>query len=87
MSAVLLLAGLLILLSTAAGLALVLRGPGRSERLMAVQLLATGGIALLLILAAATGEAALLDVALVLALLGAFAAAAFVLAARLVEER
>ncbi len=78
---------LVILASVAAGLWRVLRGPGRSERLMAVQLLATGGIAVLLLLAAATGEAALLDVALVLALLGAFASVAFVLAARLVEGR
>lgn len=87
MAELLLLAGAAILLSTGAGLWLVLRGPGRSERLMAVQLLATGGIALLLLLAAATAEAALLDVALVLALLGAFASVAFVLAARLVEGK
>jgi multicomponent Na+:H+ antiporter subunit F len=64
-----------------------MRGPSRSDRLMAVQLLATGGIAVLLILDAATEGAALLDVALVLALLGAFASVAFVLASRLVGER
>jgi multicomponent Na+:H+ antiporter subunit F len=76
-----------ILGSVAAGLWRVMRGPSRSDRLMAVQLLATGGIAVLLILDAATEGPALLDVALVLALLGAFASVAFVLASRLVGER
>ncbi len=87
MSTALLLAAALILATVGAGLWLVLRGPGRSERLMATQLLATGGIAVLLLLSEAMEEAALLDVALVLALLGAFASVGFVLAARLVEGR
>jgi multicomponent Na+:H+ antiporter subunit F len=78
---------LVILGAVAGGLRLAFRGPGRSEKLMAVQLLATGGIAVLLILGATTAEPALLDIALVLALLGAFASVAFVLMARLVERR
>jgi multicomponent Na+:H+ antiporter subunit F len=78
---------LVILGSVAAGLWRVLRGPGRSDQLMATQLLCTGGIAVLLVLAAAMGDGALIDVALVLALLGAFASVAFVLAARLVDGR
>jgi multicomponent Na+:H+ antiporter subunit F len=45
---------------------------------MAAQLLGTGGIAAVLLLGAATGEDATLDVALTLALLAAFAAFAFV---------
>ncbi len=45
---------------------------------MAAQLLGTGGIASLLLLGAATGEAAAIDVALTLALLAAFASIAFV---------
>jgi multicomponent Na+:H+ antiporter subunit F len=46
--------------------------------MMAAQLLGTGGIAAVLLLGAATGERAAVDVALTLALLAAFAAFAFV---------
>ena len=46
--------------------------------MMAAQLLGTGGIAALLLLAAATALPAAVDVALTLALLAAFAAVAFV---------
>jgi multicomponent Na+:H+ antiporter subunit F len=72
----------LALATVAVGLLRVLRGPTRADRMMAAQLLGTGGIAVLLLLAAATGQAAILDAALVLAVLAAFAAAAFVQAAR-----
>jgi multicomponent Na+:H+ antiporter subunit F len=54
---------------------------------MAAQLLCTGGIAALLLVAAAYGDDSILDVALLLALLGAFASVAFVMAARLVGPR
>ena len=46
--------------------------------MMAAQLLGTGGIAAVLLLGAATGETATVDVALTLALLAAFASFAFV---------
>lgn len=72
----------LALATVVAGLLRVLRGPTRADRMMAAQLLGTGGIAVLLLLAAATGQAAILDAALVLAVLAAFAAAAFVQAVR-----
>lgn len=72
---------LLVLLLTALGLLRVLRGPGDADRMMAAQLLGTGGIAVLLLLGAATGEWAVVDVALILALLAAFASVAFVKAA------
>lgn len=68
----------LILFSVAAGLARVLSGPNDIERLMAVQLLSTGGIASLLLIAYATNVPGVDDVALGLALLTAFAAIAFV---------
>ena len=45
---------------------------------MAAQLLGTGAIGALLLFGAATGDAAVVDVALTLALLSAFAAIAFV---------
>jgi len=70
-----------VLLMVALGLARILRGPGDADRMMAVQLLGTGGIAALLLLGAATGEGAVVDVALTLALLAAFASIAFVKAA------
>ena len=70
-----------VLLLVAVGLARVLRGPGDADRMMAAQLLGTGGIAALLLLGAATGEDAVVDVALTLALLAAFASIAFVKAA------
>jgi multicomponent Na+:H+ antiporter subunit F len=68
----------LILLTVAAGLARVLRGPGEVDRMMAVQLLGTGGVAALLLAASASGVAGVEDVALGLALLAAFASVAFV---------
>jgi multicomponent Na+:H+ antiporter subunit F len=67
-----------IVLMTALGLVRVARGPGRAERMMAAQLLGTGAIGALLLFGAATGEPAVVDVALTLALLSAFAAIAFV---------
>jgi len=67
-----------VLLMVAVGLARILRGPGDADRMMAAQLLGTGGIAALLLLGAATGEDAVVDVALTLALLAAFASIAFV---------
>ena len=67
-----------VVLMVAIGLVRVARGPGRAERMMAAQLLGTGAIGALLLFAVATGEAAVLDVALTLALLSAFASIAFV---------
>jgi multicomponent Na+:H+ antiporter subunit F len=66
-----------VLAMVALGLVRVLRGPGDADRVMAAQLLGTGGIAALLLLGAATGEAGAADVALTLALLAAFASVAF----------
>jgi multicomponent Na+:H+ antiporter subunit F len=67
-----------VVLMVALGLVRVARGPGRAERMMAAQLLGTGAIAALLLLGAASEEPAVVDVALTLALLSAFAAIAFV---------
>jgi multicomponent Na+:H+ antiporter subunit F len=66
-----------VLLMVALGLVRILRGPTVADRIMAAQLLGTGGIATLLLLGAATGMDAAIDVALSLALLAAFASAAF----------
>ncbi len=67
-----------VLAMVALGLVRVLRGPADADRMMAAQLLATGGIAALLLLATAIDRPAIVDVALVLALLGAFASVALV---------
>lgn len=68
----------IILFMVAAGLVRILRGPGDADRMMAVQLLGTGGVACLLLVAAATGARGVADVALGLALLAALASVAFV---------
>jgi len=67
-----------VVLMVALGLVRVARGPGRAERMMAAQLLGTGAIGALLLFGAASGESAVFDVALTLALLSAFASIAFV---------
>jgi multicomponent Na+:H+ antiporter subunit F len=71
-------AAVLILAMVALGLVRILRGPDNTDRIMAAQLLGTGGIAAVLLAGAATGEEATIDVALTLALLAAFASFAFV---------
>ncbi len=68
-----------VLVMVALGLLRILHGPGRADRMMAAQLLGTGGIAALVLMAAASEVTALVDVALVLALLAAFASVAFVI--------
>lgn len=78
MNEVLLASAVLVLAAVAAGLARVLRGPGNTERIMAAQLLGTGGIAALLLFGAAAGSGSAIDLALMLALLAAFATIAFV---------
>jgi len=78
MSELLFAAAGLIVLTVAIGLARILRGPDDVERLMAVQLLGTGGIAALLLIAYATNVPGVEDVALGLALLAAFATIAFI---------
>lgn len=68
----------ILLLTIFAGLWRVLRGPGRTDRLVAVQLFGTAGTALLLVLAEWQALPALRDAALVLALLAAVLSAAVV---------
>lgn len=74
-------AGAFVLGTVALGLVRLLRGPGDADRMLAAQLLGTGGVAALLLFGVASGEGAVGDIALVLALLSAFASVAFVTAA------
>lgn len=68
----------LILISVLLGLVRIFKGPTGADRMLAAQLLGTGGVAILLILAPAMQMPALLDVALVYALLAATAMVVFV---------
>lgn len=66
----------LLLLTLVLGLARAMIGPSLQDRMLSVQLLGTGGVALLLLMSTLLAAPALIDVALVLALLAAVAAAA-----------
>lgn len=68
----------ILLFSIAAGLWRVVRGPTRADRLLAVQLFGTTGAAILLLLAEGQDQPALIDAALVLAVLAAVISAALV---------
>jgi multicomponent Na+:H+ antiporter subunit F len=81
MSGFLVSVALFVLATVALGLIRVLAGPSAADRVMAIQLLGTGGVAATLLSAVATGATAAIDVALTIALLAAFAVVAFVLAA------
>ena len=67
----------LVIAMVALGLVRILRGPSDADRVMAAQLLGTGGAAALLLVAAASAAPAVVDVALVLVLVSAFATVAF----------
>ena len=78
MPSLLLGASLFVLLTVALGLFAILRRSADVDRLMAVQLLGTGGVAILLLLAVASETPPVVDVAVMLALFAAFAVVAFV---------
>ncbi len=78
MTEFLVLAALALLAIVAAGLVRVHLGPSRADRIISAQLIGTGGVAIALLLAAASADTAIIDVALVLALLAAFAAVGFI---------
>ena len=69
---------LFLLLNLIVGIWRVMKGPSAADRMLAAQLFGTTAVALLLLLAQATSDFALLDVALVLAILAAITAVAFV---------
>jgi multicomponent Na+:H+ antiporter subunit F len=70
------LAAAFILVTVAGGLLRLLRGPGAIDRLAAMQLVGSGGTAALALLSFAGARPALLDLALLLAILSTFASAA-----------
>jgi multicomponent Na+:H+ antiporter subunit F len=77
MAEVLFAIAILLLAAVAVGLFAVFGRSADVDRMMAPQLIGTGGVAILLLLADAAATPSLVDVALILALLAAFAAVAF----------
>ncbi|WP_019626645.1 monovalent cation/H+ antiporter complex subunit F [Thioalkalivibrio sp. ALJT] len=71
-------AALFLLGTILLGLIRVLRGPGSGDRMLAALLFGTSGVAILLLLSMVLETPALVDVALVFALLAVVAAVAFV---------
>ena len=67
-----------VLTMVALGLVVILQRPAEINHMMAAQILGTGGVTILILLAAATETPPIVDVALLLALFAAFAAVAFV---------
>ena len=77
MSEFLLGTAIFILATVAVALARILRGPDDADRMMAAQLLGTGGVAALLVFGVVTDEGAVLNVGLTIALLASFATVTF----------
>lgn len=71
-------AAMVLLLSLVGGLIRIWRGPAAADRMLAAQLFGTTGVAILLVLSLVMEQPALIDVALVLALLAVIAMVAFV---------
>lgn len=69
---------LFLLLNLSAGMWRVLCGPTAADRMLAAQLFGTTAVAIILLLSLASDSSALLDVALVFALLATVTAVAFV---------
>ncbi|MFT6915301.1 MAG: multicomponent Na+:H+ antiporter subunit F [Motiliproteus sp.] len=67
---------IIVMLALCIGLLPAVRGSTLADRMLSVQLLGTGGVAVLLLLAGLSDSEALVDVALVLALLVVVAVAA-----------
>lgn len=78
MSTFLLVVAAFLILNVGAGMVRVARGPSPADRMLAGQLFGTTGVAVLLVLAEATGSPPLRDVALVFALLAVVVSVAFV---------
>jgi len=69
---------LFLLLTVVAGMIRIMRGPTAADRMLSAQMFGSTGVAILLLLSKSFQTPALLDVALVFALLAAITAIAFV---------
>lgn len=75
-----------LLISLGGGMYQVFRGPTPGDRFLVIQLFGTAAVAVLILIGAAMSDPALVDVALVLALLAAITMVAFVQRTWTVEE-
>lgn len=78
-------AAMLVALMMTLGMLRLLRGPTPVDRMMAAQLIGSSGAAICLLAAVAANAPAVVDVALVLTLLAAFAAATMSLKSRAIR--
>ena len=78
MNTFLMVAAIIILATITIGFVRVLRGPHKADRMIAAQLFGTSGVAWILLIAYATDTPELSNIAMILALLAAIAAIAFV---------
>lgn len=69
---------LILFVNMAVGLSRIMRGPTAADRMLAAEMISTNTVAIVLLLWAATGRSALIDVALVFSLLSALAVVTFV---------
>lgn len=69
---------IVLLVSLGGGMVQVLRGPTPGDRFLVIQLFGTAAVATLMLIAEATHDQALVDIALALALLAAITLVAFV---------
>ena len=77
----------LLLFSLVMGLARVIRGPTPFDRMLAAQLIGTTGVGVLILFSRVLSQPALIDVALVFALLAAVSSVTFVQKHALVRRR
>lgn len=75
---VFMLAAVLLLATLGVALIRAVRGPGRVDRIMAAQLVGTGGVGVALVLGAARNDPSMLDAALIGTLLASVAVSAYV---------
>lgn len=75
-----------LLISLCGGMYQVLRGPTQGDRMLVIQLFGTTAVAMLILIGEAMNDSALVDVALVLALLAAVTMVAFVRRVWTVED-
>jgi multicomponent Na+:H+ antiporter subunit F len=86
MTTVYLLVATALLISLGGGLYQAIRGPTPGDRMLVIQLFGTAAVAALILIGQAISEPALVDVALVLALLAAVTVTAFIRLAWTVED-
>ena len=81
-----LLVAAVLLITLSGGMYQVLRGPTAGDRILIIQLFGTAAVAVLILVGEAKNDSALVDVALVLALLAAITMVAFVRRAWMAED-